>query len=167
MVMKKQSRRARRLERHRKRKPPGLNLVSLMDIFTILVFFLLVNSSSDQQLPGSKVLTLPASISEAVPQETLRIVVAGEDVLVEGRPIVKLDALRSSDAAFSAELKDELSYRRSMSRQADTHASNTLTVLADQNIPYDIIQKIIRSGREANYTTIAFAADQVSEDSSE
>ena len=38
--------RAKRMEKHHKRnKSSGsLNLVSLMDIFTILVFFLLVNS---------------------------------------------------------------------------------------------------------------------------
>ncbi|MCH8101169.1 MAG: biopolymer transporter ExbD, partial [Proteobacteria bacterium] len=38
--------RAKRMEKHHKRnKAMGtLNLVSLMDIFTILVFFLLVNS---------------------------------------------------------------------------------------------------------------------------
>ena len=39
----KTSRRARRIQRHysRMHRPGGLNLVSLMDIFTILVFFLI------------------------------------------------------------------------------------------------------------------------------
>ena len=40
--MMEKSRRAKRMERHHKqRKQPALNMVSLMDIFTILVFFLL------------------------------------------------------------------------------------------------------------------------------
>ena len=41
------SRRAKRMRRHysRMHRGGGLNLVSLMDIFTILVFFLMVNSS--------------------------------------------------------------------------------------------------------------------------
>ncbi len=165
--MKSKSRRVRRLERHRNRKPPGLNLVSLMDIFTILVFFLLVNSSSDQQLPSSSVLSLPESASETVPQETLRVIVTEHDVLVEGRPVVKVEALMAANTEFSTELKEELSYRRSLSREPDSQANNTLTVLADQGISYDIIRKIIRTGQEANYTKIAFAADQVSRQVSE
>ena len=42
----KMSRRAKRMDRHHRRNKGNavLNLVSLMDIFTILVFFLLVNS---------------------------------------------------------------------------------------------------------------------------
>ena len=46
--------RAARMDRHHKRhkRNVALNLVSLMDIFTILVFFLLVNSSEVQTLTG-------------------------------------------------------------------------------------------------------------------
>ena len=60
------SRRALRMERHHKRHRSrgGLNLVSLMDIFTILVFFLLVNSSEVQTLPNAKDLELPESIAD-------------------------------------------------------------------------------------------------------
>ena len=58
------SARAKRMEKHHKRhgKNVGLNLVSLMDIFTILVFFLLVNSSDVETLPNAKDLQLPESI---------------------------------------------------------------------------------------------------------
>ena len=55
------SKRAKRMERHHaRRKQPALNLVSLMDIFTILVFFLLVSSSNVHQLPKKKDINLPA-----------------------------------------------------------------------------------------------------------
>ena len=48
-----QSRRARRMERNHKRsKTPGLNLVALIDILTILVFFMLINSSTTQNIPS-------------------------------------------------------------------------------------------------------------------
>ena len=59
------SARAKRMEKHHKRnKGAGaLNLVSLMDIFTILVFFLLVNSSDVQTLPNAKDMKLPESIA--------------------------------------------------------------------------------------------------------
>lgn len=50
---------------HRRGRLPGLNLVSLMDIFTILVFFLLVNSSDTSSLQGNKDLQLPISTASA------------------------------------------------------------------------------------------------------
>ena len=58
--------RAARMDRHHKRHKQGvsLNLVSLMDIFTILVFFLLVNSSDVEVLPNAKDVQLPESIAE-------------------------------------------------------------------------------------------------------
>jgi len=69
----KMSRRAVRMEKHHKRKRSalGINLVSLMDIFTILVFFLLVNSSDGEVLPTHKSVALPESVSEEQPRQTV------------------------------------------------------------------------------------------------
>ena len=63
----KQSAKAKRISRHKKRgsSVSKLNLVSLMDIFTILVFFLMVNSSSDVQvLNRDGKIELPVSTAE-------------------------------------------------------------------------------------------------------
>jgi len=77
----KSSRRIRRMSRNR-RAIPKLNLTSLMDVFTILVFFLLVNSATTEVLQQPKQITLPDSIVEAKPRETVVIFVGTEDVLV-------------------------------------------------------------------------------------
>ena len=82
------SRRARRMERHhQQRKRPGINLVSLMDIFTILVFFLLVSSSNVQQLPNKKDIRLPTYVASKAPQETLVIFVTREKILLTIREV--------------------------------------------------------------------------------
>ena len=67
------SRRAKRMGQHHKRNKATatLNLVSLMDIFTILVFFLLVNSSDVEVLPNDKDIQLPESIAEEKAKETV------------------------------------------------------------------------------------------------
>jgi biopolymer transport protein TolR len=46
----KMSARAKRMARNHKRRTTKLSLVSLMDIFTILVFFLMLNASDVQVL---------------------------------------------------------------------------------------------------------------------
>jgi biopolymer transport protein TolR len=59
----------------------GLNLVSLMDIFTILVFFLLVNSTDAESLPSAKSIKLPESVAQQKPKETLIIMVTNTDIV--------------------------------------------------------------------------------------
>ena len=54
------SRRIKRMSRNRG-KISKMNLTSLMDVFTILVFFLLVNSGSVEVLDAPKDVTLPES----------------------------------------------------------------------------------------------------------
>lgn len=161
------SRRARRMERHHKmRKQPALNLVSLMDIFTILVFFLLVNSSSTQQLPSTKDLTLPTSITNKAPDETLVIAVTREDVLVQGRKVAEIAVVLADGGDEIVKLKEELEFhanRRAASRQ-DPAEGKSVTIMGDENIPYDLVRKILKTCQLANYTKIAFAANQVAKE---
>ena len=91
------SKRAKRMEvRHKRHKAAGaLNLVSLMDIFTILVFFLLVNSSEVEVLPNAKDIQLPESIAEQKAKESVVILIGEENIIVQGTPIVKVsDVMR-------------------------------------------------------------------------
>ena len=76
--------RAARMERHHQRHQRNvtLNLVALMDIFTILVFFLLVNSGEVQTLPNAKDLSLPESVAEQRARESVVVVVTEQDLLV-------------------------------------------------------------------------------------
>ena len=86
--MKKASRRMRRMDRYKTlSKGSPLNLVSLMDIFTILVFFLLVNSSTSQQLPSQKDLKLPLSVAKKTPEETVMLSITRDALLVQGREL--------------------------------------------------------------------------------
>ena len=66
-----------------------MNLTSLMDVFTILVFFLLVNSASTEVLETPKQITLPASVVEEKPRETVVIFVSPTEVTVQGESVVR------------------------------------------------------------------------------
>lgn len=156
------SRRARRMERNHKRaKSPGLNLVAFMDIFTILVFFLLINSSSTQQLPSNKNLKLPVSISDKTPEETWVIEVTRTDILVQGVKVAVIDDVLKNREETIAKLKDEL-IALSSNEPASTSEKkeSKITILGDENISYDLIKKILTTCQQANYTKIAFAAMQ-------
>ena len=83
----KNSRRMKRMSRNRKAVAP-MNLTSLMDVFTILVFFLLVNSASVEVLETPKQITLPASVVEEKPRETVVIFISPEQVTVQGKAVI-------------------------------------------------------------------------------
>jgi len=160
------SRRARRMERHHKKaKQSPLNLVSLMDIFTILVFFLLVNSSNTQQLPSTKDLTLPTSSTKKAPQETIIIAVTKADVLVQGRKVAALGDLLDDDSDDIPELKQELDFLAGGQLTGTEGGGRKITIMGDEDIPYALVRKILTTCQQADYTNIAFAATQVAKKS--
>ena len=163
------SRRARRMERHhQQRKRPGINLVSLMDIFTILVFFLLVSSSNVQQLPNKKDIRLPTSLATKAPQETLVIFVTREKILLQGREVATVSAELLSEDILISGLIEELEFQSGNTGVLDTTpvagAGRAITIMGDEEIPYQLIRKILASCRELDYTRIAFATLQTSQD---
>lgn len=154
----KTSRRARRIERRNKMlKPAALNIVSLMDIFTILVFFLLVNSSG-QQLPSKKDLSLPESVAETMPEETVNVMVTKREVMVDGRVIVLLKDIVEQEPVI-ATLKQELEYQASLDATGDKVKS--LTIMADENLPYSLVDKVLKTCQQVSYRKIAFAVTQI------
>lgn len=139
----------------------GLNLVSLMDIFTILVFFLLVSSGA-QQLPNSKDLTLPTSVAKKVPNETLIIAITKTDILVQGKKVMTIPQVLGTDTTTITELENELKFqaKKSLFSPSNKAGGRAVTIMGDENISYQLLRKILATCRQADYTRIAFAAFQ-------
>lgn len=164
----KKSVRAMRMERHHKRmaQESKLSLVSLMDIFTILVFFLMLNASDVQVLQNSKSLTLPESSSEQAARETLLLMVNGNDLLVQGRKLVDVASILSSDNEIIPLLQAELEYQSARQPLAESAASEELdsgraiTIMGDKTIPYALLKKIMQTCAQAGYDNIALAVAQ-------
>lgn len=154
----KMSRRAKRMQRsHKRHKTPPLNLVSLMDIFTILVFFLLVSSSNSYQLPATKDLKLPTSKSTNVPEETLVIAITREEILLSGTRVETVSKALADESVTIVNLKNQL--ERIGANQQDA-SSKKITIMSDENVPYAVIRKVLSTCQESKYTRIAFAALQ-------
>src|SRR5262249_24737148 len=99
----------RRAERQgRNKSMVDLNLVSLIDIFTILIFFLLANASEVEVLPSAKAVRLPESTAEKSPKETVVVVVSNEDILVQGRKVASVADAMKAEGDLIEPLKTEL-----------------------------------------------------------
>ena len=95
----------RRISQKKHGKSASLNLVSLMDIFTILVFFLMVNSSEVEVLQTSSKIKLPDSTSEQQPENRLVISISQEDLVLQGRPVARVEELMDPSVSVIDGLK--------------------------------------------------------------
>ena len=161
--------RAKRMEKHHRRnKGSGaLNLVSLMDIFTILVFFLLVNSSDVQSLPNQKDMKLPESIAEKKPEETVVILIGRTDILVQGSPVANIEEVMAQQGNDIPALREALLSQndRVLRREAqDDIAGREVTIMGDKDIPYRLLKKVMKTCTDSDYGQISLAVLQKSSD---
>jgi len=162
----KESAKAKRIKRHHRRgKQQGkLNLVSLMDIFTILVFFLMVNSSSDVQvLNQDNSIKLPVSNAEAMPKDALALAVTEHDIIISGRPVVKVAALQAFSGEVEPSLKAELDYQAARSSSPAPELGRPITIVADRELPYELLKKIMATCVDAGYASISLAVNRQAE----
>jgi biopolymer transport protein TolR len=158
--------RAKRMAKHHKRNKGGaLNLVSLMDIFTILVFFLLVNSSDVQTLPNAKDLQLPESIAEDKAKETVVIMIGEVDIIVQGTPVAKVADVMQIVGNDIPELREALKSQndRVLRREAQEDiAGREVTIMGDKDIPYRLLKKVMATCTASDYGQISLAVLQKS-----
>jgi biopolymer transport protein TolR len=160
----KKSARARRMERRHKRHRGGatLSLTSLMDIFTILVFFLLVNSSNNQQLPDNENITLPESTAKELPEEVLTVQVSGQAVIIDGTEVANVRQILQSEKETVPALVKELKQRSESTlpvgnSEKTEKLGRQVLILADREIPYKLLQKVMVSCNKTDYRRISFA----------
>lgn len=161
------SARAKRMARHHERsKPASLSLVSLMDIFTILVFFLLVNSAEIQTLEPPKSLTLPESVAQDRPRETVIVLVTKDTVFVQAEPVVSVADVDRANGVIIAPLKRALKAQndRALMRASATDPSaREITILGDRDVPYRVLKKVMATCTEADFGKLSLAVTQKEE----
>ena len=167
----KKSVRAMRMDRHHKRmaKESKLSLVSLMDIFTLLVFFLMFNASDAQVLQTHKSVSLPKSDADQAARETLVLMVNANDLLLQGQKLADVPTVLAQEDDIIGALEKELNYQRERSPVLSTQTATSdpqavaraITIMGDQNIPYQRFKKIMQTCAQAGYTDISLAVEQI------
>jgi biopolymer transport protein ExbD len=157
------SRRIARMARNRS-AVPKLQLTSLMDIFTTLVFFLVLNSGATvETLHQPRQITLPQSVVEAKPRETVVIVVGKEEVLLQGVPVARVADIQATGNVEIGSISMRLAELRDSVIGVSTQAvadSHEVTVLADKSIPFTVLKKILATCTGQGYTRVSLAVVQ-------
>ena len=156
------TRRLKRMSRNRV-KITKMNLTSLMDVFTILVFFLLVNSGSVELVEAPKDVKLPESFEESKPRETVVVSVSPEDVIVQGRVVASVpDIIENKEGSLEAlgarlaELKENIVGPATLA-VAD---SQEVTILADKSVPFIVVRKVMSACTGEGYENVSLAVIQ-------
>lgn len=152
------------MTRAKGRKVPGLNLVSLMDVFTILVFFLLVNQSDTKDLPSPDDVELPDSITEIAPKKTIVIMISKDRrVLVNEEQVATVEDVVNLKEAFVPVITELLNVEKKKflaSQAFTTQKLLSVTIMGDKDIEFSVLKKIMASCTVAGYEQISLAVLQ-------
>ncbi len=143
-----------------------LNVTSLMDIFTILLLFLLVHfGEGGVSLPTSEELKLPTSSAETLPEATINLMVTEKGIFVDGTQVMTMEAAMAQEGTILMPLKAELvrlaDRTKYLEKQnASVSFAGKVTVLGDRLIPFHLLKKIMATSAQAEYPSISLAVFQ-------
>ncbi|MDI1301130.1 MAG: biopolymer transporter ExbD [bacterium] len=151
----------RMARRHKFRKPATIQLTSLIDILTVLVFFLLVNSQNVTNIPDSQQLTLPKSTAEKRADDTvLTVMINQKSIVVQGRKVADSAAALQITGDIIPELAKELAYRASKTApklNPEGIPEREILILGDKAISYTLLRKVMATSSASDYSKISFA----------
>lgn len=159
----KESRRTLRMSRHHKRNKQhaSLNMVSLMDIFTILVFFLLVSATDQESLPSLKDIRLPEARAEQKPKENIVIMVSNDNIMLQGKQVTTVKQVMARKGAAIPELQRTLNAvaQDKADRRTDEKdvKKRGVTIMGDKEIPYVLLKRIMLTCAGSDFTNISLA----------
>ena len=166
----KHSRKAARMAKKHARanKVSALNLTALMDIFTILVFFLMVNSGDSQKVKDTETILLPRSIADKAPKDTVILAVDASDISIQEQPVISIEAIKAmknetSEDDIIPELKDalqQIAASKPELSEIEKVLGRPVTIQGAQQVPYLVLRKIMATAAVAGYRDISLAVVQ-------
>jgi biopolymer transport protein TolR len=155
-----------RIKKHRQRghHVSHMALVPFIDMLMMLVVFLLLHSSDVEILPNTKNITIPQSVAEIKPRETVVVMVTTEDLLVNGRLVAKVADLRGNENQLIIEplrvaLQEQTDTSLRNASQADL-ADREVTIMGDKGTPFAVLKKVMATATAADYGKVSLAVIQ-------
>jgi biopolymer transport protein ExbD len=155
-----------RIKKHRQRTHHGshMALVPFIDMLTMLVVFLLLHSSDVEILPNTKQITVPQSIAELKPRETVVIMVTTDDLLVNGRVVAKVQEVNNANGdlvipALRDALKEQNDTSLRDTAQQDL-ADREVTIMGDKGTPFTVLKRVMATATAADYGKVSLAVMQ-------
>ena len=156
----------KRMQRNHERakKQAPFNIVSLMDIFTILVFFLLVNASDPTVLPNAKGIEMPQSVAEQKPRVSVVLMLNQEDISLQGEKVVNASDIsknkKSDIQKLQIALQDEMQKIVANIGDGEDIGPHEITIMGDKEVPFSLIKRVMQICSSAGFEQISLSVVQ-------
>ena len=145
------------------REDAHLNLIPMIDILSVLVAFLLVYSTDVEVLQNSKGVSIPQSRTDVRPKQSVVVMVTKDAVLVQGEIVASLaqasDPRTELIEPLRLVLQRPIAGLDAAARDAAL-TSQEVTVMADKDLPYEVLRKVLATCTAASYGKISLAVLQ-------
>jgi biopolymer transport protein ExbD len=155
----------------KKQEEAGLIITSLIDVFVIVLVFLMRSISSEGNLMTSADnLVLPMSSRSKSPTEVSLTIIGDQDnINVDDHAVAKTADVRKQDSLLVPSILKLLETKRKEEQKAEVlgiikEATGKVVVQFDKNTPYDVVTKIMATCGYAGYTNIKFAVTKRGEE---
>ena len=153
---------AKRRYKRRKRSlgETSLILVSLIDIMTNLVIYLMFSSSGVETLPNPQAITLPESYATKKPEEAYVVTITRDEVIFGDQKIVSLKQLEQATARGMAPLVAALEKLPKRKNKDGDLSRGEVNILADKSTPYTVLKRIMQTCSDASFEKISLAVNE-------
>lgn len=141
----------------------ALRLTSMLDMFTILIVFLLSNFSAEGQIITTpKDLQLPQSTAQKPPRAAPIIMLTRDALILDDKILQRVGDIEASAELMIAPLYQELQQNRAYAEelgQLDPKLGfrGNVTIQADRGLPFGLLKKVMFTCGQAGYNDMYFA----------
>jgi biopolymer transport protein ExbD len=152
-----------RTRKKQKYVPPKLMLTSMMDMFTIILIFLLFSfSENPETLTLGKDLDLPRSNSEAGYTKAIKIVLSKSELLVNDEVMAQVQnrqivGLATEDLKSSSLFQRLKTYRESQKIEESESQAQHVLFMCDKTHSFTTINNVIKTAGLAGFPNFQFA----------
>ncbi len=145
------NRKMRLKNQERKIRMVSLSLTSMVDMFAILVIFLLTNNNTvTQWIELGHSINLPKAKYSEPSKQAASIQVAKDAVYVDEKKVLTITQAQQSTNALRPILS---------SRGVKAKSSAYINIVADQKTPFGIIKKVVMTCRESGFENVNLAVE--------
>jgi biopolymer transport protein ExbD len=140
-----------------------LSLTSLMDVFTNLVFFLLLSQGVTNVDEPPKDIKLPESYVDSKPRPTVNIMVSDREIMVQGEPLAATSDVLGSKEELIPAIREKLAKIKGASiglKDKAEDGTDEVTILAHSDIPFKVMKRLMATCTSAGYSKISLAVNQ-------
>ncbi len=150
----------------RKKKPvvAGLMLVSLVDIFTFFIFFLLINTGESAKIQNARYVALPNSISNIVPVNKLIVFIDANEVWLDDKPVAHVaDILKAPEKLIDSLTSALTSRKEVLGELSEYEKVNglSITIMGDKSVSYILLKSVMVTCQGSNYRNLSLAVNHI------